>query len=297
MKIAITGASGFLGQKLIARLLADGDQVRALGRSRRPELPETVTFFAWDALAGEPPPGSMDGVDAVVNLAGEPVAQRWSAAVKHKIRESRVAGTRHLVDAMSKLSRPPSVLVSGSASGYYGNRGEELLTEVSPPGQGLLPEVCVEWERQAKLSETHGIRTVLVRTGIVLGPEGGALKQMLPAFRLGAGATLGSGKQWMSWIHVDDWIELFVFALRVQLRGPANGVSPNPVRNAEFTGALAAAMHRPAFVTAPAFALKLLFGEMSAILLDSQRLLPNAAETAGFHFRHPTLEGALADLL
>jgi uncharacterized protein (TIGR01777 family) len=297
MNITITGATGFIGQRLIARLLRDGHELRVLGRSRRPELPADVRFFAWDAMAGEPPGASLEGADAVIHLAGEPVAQRWSEDVKRRIRESRIKGTSHLVQALSNVLRRPAVLVSASATGYYGDRGDELLTESSPPGAGFLAEVCVEWEKQAYKAEALGVRTVAVRTGLVLGREGGALKQMLPAFRLGAGAKLGSGKQWMSWIHVDDLIELYVFALRGELRGPMNGTAPNPVRNSEFTGALAEALHRPAFVSAPEFALKLLFGEMAQILLASQRVLPDVAERAGFRFAHPALAQALADLL
>jgi uncharacterized protein (TIGR01777 family) len=297
MNITITGATGFLGQRLIARLLRDGDELRVLGRSRRPELPAEVRFFAWDAMAGEPSGASLEGADAAIHLAGEPVAQRWSEDVKRRIRDSRIRGTSHLVQALSKLLRRPAVLVSASATGYYGDRGDEVLTESSPPGTGFLPEVCVEWERQAHQAEALGVRTVAVRTGIVLGREGGALAQMLPAFRMGAGAKLGSGKQWMSWIHVDDLIELYVFAVRGDLRGPANGTAPNPVRNSEFTKALGETLHRPAFVTAPEFALKLLFGEMADILLASQRVLPDVAQSAGFRFAHPVLAEALADLL
>jgi hypothetical protein len=206
-------------------------------------------------------------------------------------------GTHNLVEAMKKLPRRPSILVCASATGYYGSRGDETLAETSSPGSGFLAETCVAWESEARAAEALGVRVVTVRTGVVLDTRGGALPRMLPPFRMGVGGKLGSGKQWMSWIHLQDLASLFHLALNQPLRGPINGVSPNPVENAEFTRTLAAAVHRPAFLPVPGFALKTLFGEMSEVLLGSQKVLPKAAEAAGFQFRFPQLAPALADLL
>jgi uncharacterized protein (TIGR01777 family) len=233
----------------------------------------------------------------VVHLAGEPLAQRWTAEAKRTIRESRVEGTRALVGSLARLSPRPAMLVSASAVGIYGSRGDQLLTEDSAPGSGFLADVCAEWERTAGVANALGIRVVIVRTGVVLG-HGGALARMLPVFKLGLGGRLGSGRQWMSWIHIDDLTALIEFVLSgARLRGPVNATAPNPVTNAEFTRTLASALHRPAFAVVPAFALKMLFGEMASVLLDSQRVLPKAAQAAGFQFRYPDLGPALAGLV
>ena len=214
-----------------------------------------------------------------------------------EIRESRVAGTRHLVEALAKLERKPEVLICASAIGYYGSRGDEILTESASPGSGYLSEVCVAWEKEAQAAEALGIRVVLVRTGIVLDARGGALARMLPPFRMAVGGKFGSGQQWMSWIHLDDLAAIFQFALERPLSGPVNGVAPNPVINAEFTKELAAAVHRPAIFPVPGLALRMLFGEMSGMLLGSQRVIPQAAYAAGFSFKYRELAPALADLL
>jgi hypothetical protein len=236
--------------------------------------------------------------DAVVHLAGEPIAQRWTAAAKQRIRESRVEATRRLVAQLAKLERAPRVLVAASAIGIYGSRGDEVLTEASAPGSDFLAEICVAWEQAAREAAALGIRVVSVRFGIVLGREGGALARMLPPFRLGVGGRLGSGRQWMSWIHLEDALGLLEFALgRDALAGPLNATAPNPVVNAEFTRRLAAALHRPAFTPAPAFALKLMFGEMAGMLLNGQRVEPRAALAAGYTFRYPELAPALNQLL
>lgn len=280
MIIAITGASGFVGRNLAAKLAADGHTTRAV--SLRSKL-------SADALAG---------CDAVVNLAGEPVAQRWTASVKRRIIESRVEGTRAVVDALAALEKKPSVLVSASAIGYYGSRGDEILTENSPPSTDFLGDLSVAWEHEARAAEKLGVRVVCPRIGVVLGRTGGALQKMLPAFRLGAGGRIGTGKQWMSWIHIDDLVALLVFGLlNTALEGPVNAVAPHPVTNAEFTRELARALHRPAIFPVPGFALNLLFGEMSSMLLGGQRVLPQAALAAGFAFRYSELASALADLL
>lgn len=295
MNITVTGASGFLGRGLIERLLAAGHAVSVLGRKPADALP----FHFWEALGeNEPPEESLREAGAVVHLAGEPVAQRWTAEAKRRIRLSRVGGTRRLVEALARLPKRPSVLVCASAVGYYGARGDEVLTEASPPGTGFLAEVCAGWEQAAAAAEGLKLRVVRLRMGMVLGRDGGALARMLPAFKLGLGGRLGDGRQWMSWIHRDDLAELIRFAVeQPALAGAVNAVAPAPVTNAEFTRELAAAVHRPAWFPAPAPALRALFGEMASVLLDSQRAVPAAAQAAGFVFRFPSLRGALAQLL
>ena len=298
MNITLTGASGFLGTRLVARLLRDGNTLHVLGRKRSPDLPPAVSFTEWDALKGPAPAASLSDADAVIHLAGEPVARRWNSSVKQRILDSRKIGTRNLVRGLADAQRRAPVLVSASATGYYGDRGEETLVEDSAPGTGFLSEVCVAWEQQALNAETMGIRVATVRIGIVLGKEGGALAQMLPAFKMGVGGRLGSGRQWMSWIHVDDLIELFVFAvMRDGVAGAVNGVSPAPVRNADFTAALAGVLHRPAIFPVPRFALKVLFGEMADIVLWGQKVTPKVAESSGFQFQYRDLNGALVDCL
>lgn len=298
MNLTLTGATGFIGTKLIARLVRDGNALRVLARRTPPDLPSGARFAAWDANAGEPPADALEGADAVIHLAGEPVAQRWIPETKRRIRASRVDGTRHLVHALSTLSRRPATLIVASAIGIYGDRGNEILTEASEPGSGFLPETCVEWEQAASLAEALGMRVVRLRIGIVLGLGGGALARMLPPFKLGIGGRLSSGGQWMSWIHVEDLVELLCFAATAsKLTGAVNATAPNPVTNTEFTRVLARVLRRPALFPVPKLALKLLFGEMSRILLESQRVLPKAAEAAGFRFRRPDLRAALEELL
>jgi len=277
MNISITGASGFIGRHLMKSLAEAGHSPRALSRHA-------------------PPAESLREADAVIHLAGEPLAQRWTAEAKRRIRESRVAGTRNLVAALATLPRRPDALICASAIGYYGSRGDEVLTESSAPGSGFLPEVCVAWEREAQAAEAFGMRVVRVRTGLVLDAGGGALVRMLPPFRMGLGGRLGSGRQWMSWIHLEDLAALFQFAVESQVRGPLNAVAPNPVTNSEFTRELARALRRPAVFPVPGFALRLLFGEMADVLLASQRVAPGAAQAAGFRFRFPQLAPALASL-
>jgi uncharacterized protein (TIGR01777 family) len=274
MNIAITGASGFIGRHLMRSLAQAGHSVCALRRHA-------------------PPAQS----DVVIHLAGEPVAQRWTAEARQRIRESRIAGTRNLVDALGRLPRRPKALICASAIGYYGSRGDEILTESSAPGSGFLPEVCVAWEREAQAAESFGIRVVRMRTGLVLAAGGGALQRMLPPFRMGVGGRLGSGRQWMSWIHLEDLTAMFLFAVESQVRGPLNGVAPQPATNSEFTRELARMLRRPAVFPVPEFALRLLFGEMADVLLASQRVVPAAAQAAGFRFRFPQLSPALEDLL
>jgi hypothetical protein len=248
-------------------------------------------------MQGPPPEESLAGADAVVHLAGEPVAQRWTDSVKRGIRESRVTGTRNLVARLATLRSKPKVLVCASAIGYYGSRGDEVLKESSPAGTGFLAETCTAWEQEAVAAESLGVRVVRVRIGIVLDGRGGALQKMLPPFRMGVGGKLGDGKQWMSWIHVADLAAMFQMAVEGPVTGVLNGVAPNPVVNAEFTRELAKAVHRPAIFPVPAVAIKLLFGEMAEVLLASQRVVPEAAQRAGFAFRFPELGAALREVL
>ncbi len=278
MTVGITGASGFVGRALTARLQKNGHQVRPI--SLRNEVQA-------DALAG---------CDAIVHLAGEPVAQRWTAESKARILSSRVDGTRGLVEAMRKHRQ--QVLVSASAVGYYGSRGNTVLTEVEPAANDFLGQVATAWEREALAAEEFGTRVTRIRIGMVLGPGGGALEKMLLPFRLGLGGPIGGGRQWMSWIHIDDLLSLIEFLLREStVRGVFNAVSPFPVMNAEFTKALGEAVHRPAVIPVPAFAVKLLFGDMAEIVLGSQRAIPDAAQRAGFTFDHPDIFGVLAEVV
>ena len=297
MNIAISGASGFIGRQLLKSLAKAGHSLHVLSRHAGTNLPAGVRISTWDPLKGPPPAESLREADAIVHLAGEPVAQRWTAQAKRRIRESRVAGTRNLVEALATLTRRPEALICASAIGYYGSRGDEILTESSAPGSGFLPELCVAWETEAQAAEALGIRVVRVRTGLVLDARGGALPRMLPPFRMGVGGRLGSGRQWMSWIHLEDLTALLLFAVENRFQGPLNAVAPHPVTNADFTRELARALRRPALFPVPEFALRLLFGEMADVLLDSQRVAPAAAEAAGFRFRFPQLPPALAALL
>jgi uncharacterized protein (TIGR01777 family) len=290
--VAITGASGFIGHALVERLRANGKRVRRLVRTPRPESPDDIV---WDPMRGVLAPRDLEGAEAVIHLAGEPIAQRWTSARRQAIRESRVRGTELLAQAIAALERKPSVLLSGSAVGYYGDRGDETVSEESTPGTDYLAKVAQEWEATTGAAKDAGVRVVLLRTGIVLNPRGGALERLLPPFRLGVGGPIGSGRQWMSWIALDDHLNAMEHALATTgLHGPVNLVAPNPATNAEFATALGRVLGRPALVPVPAFALELLYGEMArATLLAGQRALPKALLRSGFRFEHPTLEEAL----
>jgi uncharacterized protein (TIGR01777 family) len=297
MDYLLTGATGFIGQKLVKRLLNSNNGVNYLGRRRSTTLDSRAAFHRWD-VGQLPPLDSVPTVDAVINLAGEPIAQRWNAEVKRRIRDSRVEGTRQLVTAISKLRHKPSVLVSASAVGYYGDRGDEILTESSPPANDFLAQICIDWEREALRAREFGLRVVLVRISTVLGRDGGALPKMLTPFKLGIGGKFGTGRQWMPWIHVDDLVELIVFAAGSSpIEGPVNASSPKPVTNNEFTKALAVALHRPALFPVPQFALRLALGEMADFAFKSERVVPAAAERASFPFQYPSLASALQSLL
>jgi hypothetical protein len=297
MRFLLTGATGFIGKRLIDAILDGGHYASYLTRRVKENERRNVGQYYWD-MRSPAPAEAFHEVDVAIHLAGEPVAQRWDEEVKKRIRESRVSGTRHLVESLARLESRPHTLLCASATGFYGDRADEKLVESSTPGSGFLPGVCVEWEREADRAATLGMRVVKLRTGIVLGREGGALEKMLPPFRLGVGGTLGSGEQWMSWIHLDDLVRMYLWLADGTLTaGPVNAVAPAPVRNAEFTRSLAKALNRPAFLPVPAFALRLLYGEMAQVLLESQRVLPRAAESAGFDFEFPRLEDALEDLV
>ena len=299
MRALVTGATGFIGPHLLRLLDRPVLLSRDDGRARQVVEQFELRAYPWDALKGPPPLEAFDGIDVVFHLAGDPVASsRWTDEKKRRIRESRELGTRHLVQAIGQLTERPRVLVSSSAMGWYGDHGDEILDETSPPADDFLANVCMAWEREAQAAAQFGVRVVSIRTGIVLGSDGGALKDLLTPFRLGVGGPLGNGRQWMPWIHVDDLAALFVYAAQHDnISGPLNGCAPNPVTNKQFTKTLAARLHRPAFLPVPYFALRLAFGGFAKVLFDSQRVLPKAALASGFQFQYPELGPALAEIL
>jgi uncharacterized protein (TIGR01777 family) len=290
MKCVISGGNGFIGRRVVDRFRLAGHSVDIWSR-------KSLATFHWDPLEGEPAAESIEGLDVVLHLAGETVAQRWTPEVKRRIVDSRVAGTRRLVDAIGKVRQKPKVLVSASAIGIYGDRGDEVLTESSAPGNGFLADTCKGWEREADRAAEFGARVVKLRIGFVLGKDGGALKHMLPPFRFGVGGRLGSGKQWMPWVHVDDIAELFFHAATNEISGVWNATAPNPVTNETFTKELGSALHRPAIFPVPPFALTLMFGELGQHMLDSTRVVPDAAVKAGFKFRYSYIGEALRNLV
>ena len=294
MRIAVTGSTGLIGTALVAALRDGGHRVIRLVR----QTPASPDEIAWDPLAptGGLAPGALDGLDAAVHLAGANVAgRRWTAAYKEEIRASRVRGTRALAGALAAAGAPPSVLLSGSAIGWYGDTGGREVDESSPAGSGFLPDVVREWEAAARPAEEAGIRVVTMRSGVVMSRRGGVLARMLPPFRLGLGARLGSGTQVMSWITLADYAAIVSFLLaHPEIAGPVNLTTPHPVTNADFTAALAAAVHRPGLLFLPGQALKLALGEVTSDLLASARVMPRRLEAAGYQFRFPDLPGALA---
>jgi uncharacterized protein len=300
MRALVTGATGFVGRRLLKHL----DQPVVLSRNAAKAQTELARFgvkaFVWNPSNQPAPADAFAGIDTIFHLAGDPVAEgRWTIAKKARLRESRVAGTRNLVRTLAELPIKPKVLISASAVGYYGDRGEEILDESAAPRDDFLGELCQAWERQANEAEQLGIRVVTVRVGIVLGERGGALAKMLPPFYFGVGAPLGSGRQYMPWIHIEDLVRMMVFAVEHEsVRGPINGVGPAPVTNREFTKTLGKVLSRPTiFPPVPGFMLKLMFGEFGQILLYSQRVLPQKALDAGFAFQFQQLEPALRDVL
>ncbi|WP_337172045.1 TIGR01777 family oxidoreductase [Gemmatimonas aurantiaca] len=289
MRVAVTGASGFIGSELVTRLRADGHVVVRIGRSEGMDVP-------WDPARGVLDAGALEGLDAVVHLAGAPIARRWTAARRHAIRTSRVEGTTLLARTLAGLAHPPAVLLSGSAIGIYGSRGDERLDETSAPGRDFLADTAQAWERATGPAEAAGIRVVHLRTGIVQGSGGGALAVQLPVFRLGLGGVLGNGQQWMSPIALTDHVAAMMFCLENDgLRGPVNLVAPEPVTNAAYTRLLGTVLHRPTVARVPAFMLRLLFGTEMANLtvLASQRVEPRALQRAGFVWRAPSVEQIL----
>lgn len=292
MKIVVSGASGLIGGALVRGLRTAGHDVRRLVRQAAVAAPDEIL---WSPAAGELNPQDLRGTDAIINLAGENVGHRWTPARRDRILRSRVDSTKTLVAAIAALKPAPSVFLSASAVGYYGDRGEETLTEASSIGHGFLPEVCLAWETHAQGAAPHGVRTVMLRFGTVLAGEGGALAKMLPLFRLGLGGRLGNGEQWMSWVSLDDVVGAAMHALRdARCAGPMNITAPTPVRNRDFTAALGRILHRPAVLPAPAWALRMAFGEMAdEALLASARALPKRLTETGYMFLHPALEGAL----
>lgn len=295
MTIVISGGSGFLGRKLAKRLAVDGHSVRLL--TRREGIPDSIVWNP-DGTPGTLP-GHLEGVDAVINLAGEPLPdKRWSAARKEQLRSSRILSTRTLASAVGACARPPRVFVSGSAIGYYGAHGDEPVTEVTPPGSDFLARVCVEWEQEARAAARPATRLAIVRTGMVLAADGGALTSMLPPFRLGLGAKFGSGDQYMSWIHADDWTAMVAWLIQNdRAAGAFNATAPSPVTNRAFTRTLGRVLRRPAILHVPGFVLRAALGEMAGMVLNGQRVLPAHAEHLGFRFTHRTLEPALQSIL
>jgi uncharacterized protein len=300
MKIVISGATGFLGRPLAAALALDGHTLVVLSRGSSAPPPGTERLVNWTpdgttaAWAAE-----IDGAGAVINLAGEPIASRWTASRKRQILDSRVLATRSLTEAIRLARTPPATFISGSGVGFYGPLQDQIATEDTPAGQDFLAGVCVAWEGEASRAQSARTRVVCVRTGLVLERDGGALPQMLPPFRLGAGGPVGSGRQYWPWIHRQDWIDLVRFALATPaIAGPLNATAPEPARNADFARALGRAMHRPAFMPAPGFALKLLLGEMAeGLLLSGQRAVPEKAQRFGYTFAFTDVNEALGALL
>ena len=320
MRVAVTGATGLIGTKLVQALLARGDGVTVLSRDperararlersrsasmQAPQPPSapldvpagSLETAGWDPLAEAAPKAALAGTDAVVHLAGENVAQRWTAAAKRSIRESRVQGTSHLVQGLEALveDERPRVLVSGSAIGYYGAHGDEPIDEEASAGSDFLAQTCAAWELEAQKPERLGVRVVRVRTGVVLSREGGALGKMLPPFKLGVGGPVAGGRQYISWIHTDDVVGIVLAAIDgEEWRGAINATAPDPQRNRDFSKALGLVLHRPALLPIPGAALQLLYGEMAEIVTGGARVLPAKALVLGYEFRYPELGGAL----
>ncbi|HID4131449.1 TPA: TIGR01777 family oxidoreductase [Pluralibacter gergoviae] len=296
MKILITGGTGLIGRYLVSRLLTLGHSVVVVTRSpdsARQRLDKRVEL--WPGLEQR---SHLNDIDAVINLAGEPIAdKRWTDAQKARLCDSRWQITQRLVALIKASDTPPAVLLSGSAAGYYGDLGEVVVTEEEPPHNEFTHKLCARWEQIACEAQSDATRVCLLRTGVVLAPDGGILAKMTPPFRLGLGGPIGSGRQYLAWIHIDDMANAILWLLDNDLRGPFNMVSPYPVRNAQFAHALGRALHRPAIVRAPAVAVRLLMGESSVLVLGGQRALPKRLEAAGFAFRWYDLDDALADVL
>jgi uncharacterized protein (TIGR01777 family) len=297
MKILISGATGLIAKHLIPALEAKGHEIFSLIRKE----PKNDHEIQWDAEEGfaEGEQAKLEGMDAVLHLAGEPIGQTWTKEKKRLIKESRTVGTRVLVSALDKTKNPPKHFISASAIGYYGNRGDEILTEESAPGEGFLPEICVPWEAEARKAADFGARVVFLRTGIVLSKDGGALAQMVTPFSFGVGGVVGGGTQWMSWIALEDVIDAILFALENEnVRGAINVTAPNPVTNQTFTKTLGEVLNRPTIIPIPEFGVKFMFGEMGeTLLLGGARVIPKKLEDLGFNFKYPELKEAIKKAL
>lgn len=301
MRVLITGATGAIGSALADTLLARGDEVVGLTRDpakARPKNP-TVSWHAWQAATERPPVEALENVDAVVNLIGEEINQRLTDSAKRRIRESRITASHNLLQGIEAAASTPKVFIGASAIGYYGDRGEAMLDEDSEPGEGFMADIPVEWEAEQRSAERLGMRLVLIRTGLVLTPDSGLLKQLLPPFKMGVGGPLGTGDQYMSWIHLDDEIGLIRWALDDdQVSGVINATAPNPVTNKEFSKALGKAIGRPAIFPTPKAAVALLRGsELADLVTGSARVIPRRAQDLGYSFQYPEIDPALRDLL
>ncbi len=300
MKIFITGGTGFVGRHLVSRLLGEGHTLTVLSRSEKASdrLPGGTSIVPGDPTEAGAWRDSVKGQDCIINLAGTSIFSRWTPETKKLIRESRISTTRNIVDAIEPARGEDVVLFSTSAVGYYGFHGDEELTEESPPGDDFLARVAVEWENEALRAEGKGARVVITRFGIVLGEKGGALTQMTSIFQKYLGGPLGSGKQWFSWIHMGDLVGAFLFLMaHHEISGPVNLTAPNPIRNEELAKAIGKAMHRPSFLPAPGFMLKLLLGEFGSVLLEGQRVIPRKLLDNGYVFIYPEIGGALQSLI
>jgi uncharacterized protein (TIGR01777 family) len=300
MNVTITGATGLIGAGIVRTLQVRGDAVTVLSRDpgRARVALGDVEAHAWRPLEEPAPAAALSGRDAVVHLAGEPVAQRWNDASRRAIRASREIGTRNLVAGLAAADPRPRALVSASGIDYYGPRGDEPVTEDARPGDDFLAQVCVAWEREAAGAREHGVRVAMLRTAVVLDQAGGALSKMLPFFRLGIGGPVAGGRQYMPWIHADDIVGLYLAAIDgAEWQGPINACAPEPVTNRDFSRALGRALHRPAFAPVPGLAVRLLYGDMAEIVTTGQRAVPTRALEHGYAFRHTDLERALRDAL
>jgi uncharacterized protein (TIGR01777 family) len=299
LQVAVTGATGLVGSAVVAELRSRGASVTVLSRDpARAGAQLRVQAVGWNPEREPAPAAALAGCDGVVHLAGENIAQRWTAKAKRSIRGSRVVGTRHLLEGLRALGKRPRVLVSASAIGYYGAHGEEPLDEESPVGSDFLARVCAAWEAEAHVAQELGVRVVQVRTGIVLDRNGGALAKMLPPFRLGLGGPVAGGRQYVSWVHLEDLVGMVLEALQDDAwSGPINATAPEPVTNAELSRVLARALHRPSLLPVPGIALRLLYGEMAQIITTGARALPAKPLMLGYRFRHPQLGEALDSAL
>lgn len=301
VRVAVTGATGLIGSKAVESILNRGHAVVALSRNpenAREKLRAEVEVFKWDPSTEGAPTLALAGADAVLNLAGEPIDQRWSGEVKRRVLDSRVSGTRNLVESIGAVDPMPRTFVSASAVGYYGPHDDETVDEESPPGNDFLAHLCSGWEHEALRAEGLGLRVVLIRTGLVLSGDGGALAKMLPLFKLGAGGSIGRGRHYMPWIHIDDEVGLIVSALEnASYEGPINATSPSPVSNKEFAGALGRVLHRPTLLPVPTQLLRLVLGEMSEIATTGVNARPKRALKLGYEFIWDSLEPALHDLV